>query len=64
MTTKTRVTIHRGLRTSELELVHNVIMTPAAGKSHQLPAINLTVFTKPQAEVCAWGQSSGHLVLY
>lgn len=48
---------------SELEWVHNVIMTKAAGKSHQLPAINLTVFTKPQAGVCAQGQSTGHLVL-
>ena len=49
---------------SDLELVHNVIMTQAAGKSHQLPAINLTVFTKAQAEVCAWGQSTGHLVFH
>lgn len=45
--------IHWGLTTGELR-EHNVIMTTAAGKSHQLPSINLTVFTKQWAEVSAW----------
>lgn len=58
------MTTHRGICKSELEPVHNVIMTRAVGKSHQLPAINLTVFTNPRAEVCAQGESTGHLVFH
>lgn len=50
-----------GVGASELELV---IMTQTAGKSHQLPAINLTVFTKPQAGSVLGGQPTGHLVFH